>query len=252
MGRASTGKKVARAAGVGGGRTAGGRPPWAFYSAIVVIVLLGVVGTAVSKSSRDAHLSNSGGTGAPTVGQTSYAAYAVDICGTLQPNIPATHNPNGIATNGSGLIEMKPANKSSAGKNATLRLFATSVGMKLNGAELQMPKGKLYSNGDQCGGKQGHIYVRKFLSPTDSVGTPDKSDPAKIHLDQGAMYTIAFLPSGDKIPPPGPEVTAALTAATQAATGGAGPGAGGGSPTPGAGSPTPAPAPPSGPAPPQK
>lgn len=201
----------------------------------------------MSKSSRDTQLAGSAGAGDPKIGSTSYAAFAVDICGTLQPNIPATHNPNGLTTNGSGLIEMKPSTTKSAGKNATLRLFATSAGMKLNGAELQLPKGKLYTNGDSCGGKQGHVYVRKFLSPTDSVGVPDKSDPGKIHLDPGSMYTIAFVPQGQKIPPPSSEVSTALGAASQA--GGSGAGAGAPSPAP---APAPPPAPKSSPQPAKK
>ena len=42
MGKASSNKKVARAATTGGGRTARGRTPWMYYTAITLAVLLGV------------------------------------------------------------------------------------------------------------------------------------------------------------------------------------------------------------------
>ena len=34
--------------------------------------------------------------------------------------------------------------------------------MKLNAAELQLPGGKLYLDGDTCQGKPGHVYVKEF------------------------------------------------------------------------------------------
>ena len=44
MGKASSSKKVARAAGTGGGRTSRGRTPWMYYGIIALVVILGIRG----------------------------------------------------------------------------------------------------------------------------------------------------------------------------------------------------------------
>ena len=218
MARASSGRKVARAAGTGGGRTSGGRTPWLYVVLIAVIVVLGVAGTISSRQTRSNQINHNGTTAAPTVGSTETAAFAVYICGTLQPNINPTKNPTGITTKNDGLIHIQPNKNSAAGKNATLALFTESIGMKLTGSQLQMPGGKLYSDGDSCNGQRGHVYIRRFTSSTDTTGVLERSDPGTIHLENGTMYTAAFVPSSqkDSIPPPAPDVRTALGKAVQA------------------------------------
>src|SRR5579875_2466563 len=170
MGKASSAKKVARAAGIGGGRTSRGRRPWAYYSVVALIVVLGVVGAWQSRNNRLAQI-NANGTGSPpAVGSTSEAAFAVDICGKFQPNIKPTKDAVGLTTNGDGIIHMHPYTKAAAGKNATLGLFASSIGLTLNAAEVQMPGGHLYLNGDKCGGTPAYVAIRHFLYPGDTVG----------------------------------------------------------------------------------
>jgi hypothetical protein len=212
MGKASSAKKVARAAGIGGGRTSRGRRPWGYYSIVVVIVVLGVLGVWQSRNNRLAKI-NANGTGtAPTVGSTSEAGFAVDICGKFQPNIKATKDPEGLTTNGDGIIHMHPYTKSAAGKNATLGLFASSIGLNLNAAEVQMPGGHLYLNGDKCGGTPAYVAVRHFLYPGDTVGVLENQDPQNIHLDAGTLYTVAFVPKAqdNKIPAPPASVVSTL------------------------------------------
>lgn len=204
MGKASSNKKVARAAGTGGGRTSRGRTPWMYFSVIALVVVLGVIGTW---SSRDTRLNKINGQGdtAPTVGTTWNEGYAVYACGKFVPAISHAKNPQGITTgNGDGVIHIHPTVKAAAGKNATLGKFASAVGMKLNAAQLQAPGGKLYLDGDSCQGKPGHVYVRQFAYIGDTVGTLQSVDPIDVKLSDQALLTIAFVPDTEKNSIPAP------------------------------------------------
>jgi hypothetical protein len=204
MGRASSSKKVARAAGTGGGRTHRGRTPWTYYGVIGVVVVLGILGTWASRDRRLTQITSAGGT-PPTVGTVWNEGYAVDICGKFQPAITHAKNPEGITTgDGTGIINIHPTTKSAAGKNATLGKFADAAGMKLNAAELQMPGGKLYVDGDTCQGKSSHVYVKEFAFAGDTTGTLQNVDPRNVPLQDQSLLTIAFVPASDKekIPPP--------------------------------------------------
>jgi hypothetical protein len=148
---------------------------------------------------------NGAGATAPTVGTVWNEAYAVDECGKFQPAITHAKNPEGITTgNGDGIIHIHPTTKASAGKNATLGKFADAVGMKLNAAELQLPGGKQYVDGDTCQGKSSHVYVKEFAFAGDTTGTLQNVDPRNIRLQDQSLLTIAFVPASekDKIPPP--------------------------------------------------
>jgi hypothetical protein len=223
MGKASSSKKVARAAGTGGGRTNRGRVPWAYYSVIALVVILGLVGTVASRDRRLGQINNQGGS-APTVGTVWYEGYAVYECGKFVPAIVHAKDPQGITTGSPpgqkadpasyGIIKIAPNVKASAGKNATLGVFSGAVGMKLNAAELQVPGGKLYQDGDKCNGVTSHVYVRQFAFVGDTTGTLENLDPRNIPLSNGVLLTIAFGPSSDKnkIPPPPAYVNKNLTA----------------------------------------
>ena len=55
--------------------------------------------------------------------------------------VKTNKDPYGITTKGDGIIYISPTVKSAAGQNATLGKFASSVGMTLNAAEMQLPGG---------------------------------------------------------------------------------------------------------------
>lgn len=211
MGKASSNKKVARAAGTGGGRTAGGRIAWPYYGVLALVAVLGIAGTVVSRNSYHAKINAKGGT-PPTVGTTWNEGYAVYACGKFVPNIKLSKDPDGITTQGDGIIHIHPTTKSAAGKNATLGKFAASVGMKLNAGELQVPGGTLYRDGNQCGGKTAHVYVKQFAFVGSTSGQVQNSDPRNVLLQDQALVTIAFVPTGqqDSIPAPPSPVQMAL------------------------------------------
>jgi len=210
MGKASSNKKVARAAGIGGGHTHRRQTPWTFFGVIALIVVLGVAATISSRERRLSQISSAGGT-PPTVGTVWNMGYAVYECGKFVPPISSKNNPEGIHTDdpGNGIIHIAPTTKSAAGKNATLGKFADAVGMKLNAAELQVPGGKLWLDGDTCQGQPGHVYVMHFayigatgqLYNGHTKATPGhpaqlpKIDPRNVPLADQELVTIAFVPA---------------------------------------------------------
>ncbi len=203
MGKASSSKKVARAAGTGGGRTARGRTPWMYYGAIVAVILLGTAGVVTSRNHRLAAISATGATAPPRVGQDHWhVAYSVDECGKFQSPITNQTDPTGIHTHGDSVIHIHPYVDSVAGKNATLGKFTSATHMTLNSGEIKMPGGKDYRDGDSCEGKPGRVQVQVFANTTDKVGTLWGGDPRDVPLKDGQMLTIAFLPKGATIPPP--------------------------------------------------
>jgi hypothetical protein len=229
MGKASSNKKVARAAGIGGGHSRRRQTPWTYFGVIALIVILGIAATVSSRERRLTQINTAGGT-PPTVGTVWNMGYAVYECGKFAPAISSKNNPEGIHTDdpGNGIIHIAPTTKSAAGKNATLGKFADAVGMKLNAAELQIPGGKLWLDGDTCEGKPGHVYVMHFAyigatgqlyngHTTATPGRPaqlPKIDPRDVPLADQELVTIAFVPAdkAGSIPAPPEYVNKNLSA----------------------------------------
>ena len=238
MPKASPAKKVARAAGLGGSRAYASRPAYGFYVSIAVLVLLGLIGVYNSREYLDAK-TNANGKFAPKVGQSPpwYEGFAVDECGKLLPNLKTNLDPYGITTKGDGIIHISPTKLSASGHNATLGKFASSINMQLNAGELQTPGGKLYSDGQSCEGKAGHVYVEVWQSPAEpqadgtvetSKSSTDLCSPdceSGVLLEDDQLVTIAFLPAGadnkppTNIPPPPKSVIATLSKLESGANG---------------------------------
>ena len=71
--------------------------------------------------------------------------------------------------------------------------------MKLNAAELQVPGGKLYQDGDTCKGKPAHVYVKQFAFAGDTTGTSaERRLRRNVLLQDQSLLTIAFVPASDK------------------------------------------------------
>jgi hypothetical protein len=224
MGKASTNKKVARAAGTGGGRTSRGRTPWVYYLVIATIVVLGTAMVYTSRQHRLDTVNNAGSTTPPRVNQDNWhVGYAIYECtnattGKFLAPITNQHSNHGIYTKGDGVIYVSPTSKAVAGQNATLDKFASAVGMTLNAGQLKSPGGKDLRDGDSCGGKPGRVQVQVFSSASDTVGTLSTQDPALVRFRDGSLVTIAFIPKGAKIPPPPDTVLTNLAKVAAAAT----------------------------------
>jgi hypothetical protein len=211
MARTDTGRWVARAAATGGGRTYRGQRPIRWYSSLVLIVLLGVALIVYSRYERQHPSAGS----QPAIGAHWYAASAYDVCGTIEPNLPA--NPNeasaapGIHTAGDGVIQINPSKPADAGANATLGRFVQLYpGLALSPTALRLPGRPTYHNGDACpsgtpdSGRKGLVQVKVWPSfaPPGSNNPSEPSDPTTLKLANGQLITVAFVPSGASIPKP--------------------------------------------------
>ena len=236
MGKASSAKKVARAAGLGGSRAYGSRPPWGYYFAVFALVVLGVVGVYNSREYRQAKEASPAKI-EPTRNMAApwLEGYGVYVCGKFLPPIKTNKDPYGITTHGDGLIYINPNTLQASGHNATLFKFASSIGMTLNAAEIEEPGGKAYTAGDSCEGKPGNVYVMtwsNFTEPQsdgtlqnkkaiDNLNPHVREDTCNPDCDSGVLLedkqlvTIAFLPAPGKgktpyIPQPPASVIAHL------------------------------------------
>jgi hypothetical protein len=219
MGKASSNKKVARAASTGGGRTAHGRRPYGWYSALVILSALGVFLVAFSRHEQQAAAAVH-----PRGADHWHVAYGIDICGTMQPNLPQNPNlataansgalPPGIHTHGDGLIHVEPyvsGLSADAGNNATVARFAADYpGFILTSTELQYPGQALHKNGQKCNNKPAIVRIRVWDKANGSTSIT-YTNPADVHLKDGQAITIAFLPAGDDIPKPPQAAITALT-----------------------------------------
>ncbi len=197
MGRASSSKKVSRAASTGGGRTARGAKPWLWYAAMGLVVLLGVAGIVTSRQERRSELAAGASQAPPAVGRDHWhSAYGVYLCNEFAPNITSERDPKGIHTHADGVIHIHPNVRSAAGPNATLGVFADAVQMRLTDEEIRLPGGKSFKEGStKCEGKAGIVQVQIDGEKVVTEGIRD------IKFTDRQLLTIAFAPKGAKLPP---------------------------------------------------
>ena len=197
MGRASSTKKVSRAASTGGGRTARGAKPWVWYLVMGIVVVLGTAGVVFSREQRRDVLASDPSNEAPKANVDHWhAAYGIYLCNEFVPDIQDQTDPKGIHTHADGIIHIHPFVRSAAGSNATLGVFADAVDMTLSDTEIKAPGGKSFREGrTKCDGKDGIVQVKV----NDQVVTDDVAD---VRLHDNDKVTIAFAPEGAELPPP--------------------------------------------------
>ncbi|HEX2383969.1 MAG TPA: hypothetical protein VHI95_15095 [Acidimicrobiales bacterium] len=234
MGKASSAKKVARAARAGGTRKSGQRRPMGFPIAIVAVIVLGLMLVLFARDRRNAdafprantdHVHSaydtyvcvqdttppeaSGDTTTTTTAPTSTTlAAAGDVPGQyLTPFTDAQEDALGIHTHGDGLIHIHPFTDSAAGRNATLGIFLDQVGVSMTNDTLTLPSGLTFTEGvTKCqGGKDGELQVAKWNNVNDAAQGQKPNEIFTEGFDQirlGAdnAFTIAFMPPGSTIP----------------------------------------------------
>ena len=222
MGKASSSKKVARAARAGGRSSAGRQRNLLFPGVIGAIVLLGsaLVWYAADERKGDTDIP-------PVIGDHWHAAYGIYVCGEWQPDIPEFENTTGIHTHGDGVIHIHPFSQSGAGENATLGTFLKDTDVRLSDDELTIGTNELdeeqtrKEGEDQCDGEDAELVVAQW----EDVSADE--DPALITsgLDDirfrgdGEGYTIAFVPEGETdIPKPQTAANLAELGAVDAGT----------------------------------
>jgi hypothetical protein len=217
----STGKWVERAATTGGGRTYRGQMPVNWYASILLICIVGLGLIGFSRYQNTHRTVSSAGP--PTTSQVWHAALGIDVCGTVEPDLPASTNTSttGLTANGNGVLTVAPKNSSESGGNATLGRFVSKYkGLELSASSLRYPGKTLYTNGDVCpkgtpdAGKPGVVIVDTWSSPESTgKGTETSGDPQNLLLANAQLITMAFVPATANVPkPPALAITALLTA----------------------------------------
>jgi hypothetical protein len=219
----STGKWVQRAATTGGGRTYRGQMPINWYASLALICIVGLFLIGFSRY-QDTHRTASSA-GPPTTQQTWYAALGIDVCGVMQPDLPASTNASkvGFTANGNGVLTISPKNSSESGGNATLGKFVEGYkGLTLTSSSMGYPGKTVYSNGDVCpkgtpdAAKPGVVIVVSWPSfASNGKGTETSGDPQDLKFSNGQLITMAFVPATATVPkPPAKAITALISSAT--------------------------------------
>jgi hypothetical protein len=205
MGKASSSKKVARAARAAGRPGAGRNLAWP--SLIGVVVVLGVLLIVLSRGNTEASV-------APKLGDHWHAAYGIYDCDHFIASLVDVVNPEvgGLHTHGDGLMHMHPTGTRYTGKNANLKNWGANVGLDLTDSSVTAA-GIARKNGDECAdGSKGTVQVKVWDSPDDPDGRLLSGDYADYAPQEFTLFTIAFVAEGTDIPKPPDEAIASLQA----------------------------------------
>jgi hypothetical protein len=195
MGKASSSKKVARAARAGG-RTAGTRQRNLLFPGVIGLIVLlgsGLIAYAANDRKSEADI-------APVVNEDHWhAAFGVYVCDEFQPAVETFESPIGIHTHADGVIHIHPFSSGGAGENATLGAYLEGAGIELSDDTLRIGDDEWSEGEDQCGDEDAELIVAQW---NDVQNTDD--EPALIRRDfndirfraNGEGYTIAFVPEG--------------------------------------------------------
>lgn len=137
------GRRVSRAASVGGGRAYRRETPVGWYLTILLICALGVALVTYSRYERAHATTTVAAIVPPTKANMWEAGLDLDICNRIE-QLPATVTPGqAFITNGHGVVTIEPALASQptqfSGKNAVLNTFLIENGVSLTASTLSVP-----------------------------------------------------------------------------------------------------------------
>jgi hypothetical protein len=208
MGKASSAKKVARAARAGGrGARGGQRRSLLFPATITIVCILGVSLILYARTQDKAEALE------PGITDHWHAAYGVDICGELLPNLSSgTADPNGIHTHEDGVMHIHPGaaqEVARAGEDATIQVFLEATGSSISDDSLTIRgadgETTTYREGDDepCHGQVQVAYWANASEANDTDPQIFTEDLADIHFkNDREAYTFAFVEEGEDILPP--------------------------------------------------
>ncbi|MGI9601461.1 MAG: hypothetical protein ACR2QE_06240 [Acidimicrobiales bacterium] len=201
MGKASSSKKVARAARAGQSSGPSERRELGFPIAIAAIVILGVLLVGWARTQRESE--------APTLRDHWHSAYGVFVCtdGEFLEPFTSENDPDGIHSHQDGLIHIHPFGSSVTGDEAQMDVFLEAMLVSLDDDQMILADGTVLSEADTvCDGEAAVWQVARWSSALDVSGDPDEiitEDLAAIRFDaDGEAFTIALVPLGADIPPP--------------------------------------------------
>jgi hypothetical protein len=229
MGKASSAKKVARAARAGGVKRAN-RPRLTFPIAIVAILVLGGGSVVYAKNSHDA-ITNADAKPSSRNEDHWHAAYGFYVCDKFQENlkdIEGKEDVQGIHTHGDGVMHIHPTKPSASGERARMKVWAPMVGVEFYNDGWKLPDGQEFRQDTAtCGDKPAKLAVYRWK--TDNKRAPievfDKGFGDIAYTSDRDSYTFAVIPEDAPEPAPKPESIPQLDNLTDVeGAGGAAPG----------------------------
>jgi hypothetical protein len=202
MGRASSAKKVARAARAGGrGARRGQRPSLLFPGTIALVCVLGVALIVYARSQDEAEAQP------PTLQDHWHAAYGIYVCDSFTAPFQAQDDPDGIHSHQDGVIHIHPFSNRVTGENAKLSVFFDAMGAELTDDTLRLSDEEEYKEGeDQCDGEDAIVQVAYWANASEAADTDPQvftENLGDISFDDDrAAITIAFAPRNADLPPP--------------------------------------------------
>ena len=199
MGKASSSKKVARAARAGGQTGTGPKRQLLFPLSILAVVVVGVLVVVVARSANQEVAAES-----PQVGEHWHAAYGIFVCDAfLPPLTDVGADTTGLHTHDDGVAHIHPFISGSAGRNATMGTFGETVGLTFSGSSFTV-NGTTYDNGFDCNGEPAEVSL--YAWPADDLSaepTVITSGFGSYRFDQDRLaVTLAVVPPGTEVPRP--------------------------------------------------
>jgi hypothetical protein len=223
MGKASSTKKVQRAARAGG-RVSSGQPRGLLFPGVLTLIV--VLGVSLVVYARNDRLDEDLG-GVPQLGDHIHQAFGVHVCGEWKPDVPEFESQVGIHTHGDGVLHIHPFSQLGVGANATLGRFLDDASRE-GGLDLELSNSKLdYLEEDieegetECEGVDDPVLLMAYwpdASQADAlpeITTGDFTD--KRLTENGAAITLFYGADDADIPMP---LSAANLTALGAADGG--------------------------------
>jgi hypothetical protein len=223
MGKASSTKKVQRAARAGG-RVSSGQPRGLLFPGVLTLIV--VLGVALVVYARNDRLDEDLG-GVPQLGDHIHQAFGVHVCGEWKPDVPEFESQVGIHTHGDGVLHIHPFSQLGVGANATLGRFFDDASRE-GGLDLAVSNDKLdyldevIEEGEtECEGVDDPVLLMAYwpkASDADALPEITTGDFTDKRLTQnGAAITLFYGDEDATIPMP---LSAANLAALGAADGG--------------------------------
>lgn len=201
MGKASSSKKVARAAKSGGRTKVRQQRSLLFPGAVLGVFVLGLALVVYARHDRRTSVDST----PPQSGIDHWhVAYGVYACDKFEPPVTDQNDPLGIHTHGDGVIHIHPTSAKSSGTNARLGRFFDASGIEMSNDKLTLPNnGGSWSNGDKCGDKPGKLKVAVWKTRTTEKPEIITGSFRDIPFTNDMMLmTIGFVPDGVDLPKP--------------------------------------------------
>lgn len=225
MGKASSSKKVARAARAGGSVSSGQPRSLLFPGVVTVIVVLGLSLVVWARQDR----MNDDVGGVPQLGDHIHQAFAVTTCATETATIiPEFESEVGIHTHGDGVLHIHPFSQLGVGANATLGRFfedAREAGVDISVSDAKLTfLGETFEEGKtKCEGVEDpQLRMAYWENVQDEASVPEITtgsfNDLRLTTDGGGITLFFGDPDADIPKPPSAGNLAELGAADGGST----------------------------------